>query len=51
MLFTVTSSATAVKWGPFCILVDTRGQGSELGGNLAYMGYLTNLGLTRCNEV
>lgn len=38
MLFTVTSSVPAIKYGPFCILVDTRSQGTKLGGNLRYMG-------------
>ena len=35
MLLTVTSNVTAVKRGPFCILVDKIGEGTELGGDLA----------------
>lgn len=51
MLLMVTSNVIAVKCGPFCILVDKTGQGTELGGSFAYVGYLTNLGLMRFKEV
>lgn len=51
VLLMVTSNVIAVKCGPFCILVDKTGQGTELGGSFAYVGYLTNLGLMRFKEV
>lgn len=51
VLLMVTSNVTAVKCGPFCILVDKIGQGTELGGSFAYVSYLTNLGLMRYKEV
>lgn len=51
MLFTVTSSVSAVNCGPFCILVGTRGLQTELRGNLANVDRVTNLSLTRWRKV
>lgn len=51
MLFTVTSSVSAVNCGRFCILVGTRGLETELRGNLANVDHVTNLSLTRRRKV
>ena len=51
MLLAITSNISAISCGPFCVLVDKIGQGTELTGNFGKVGHSTNLGLMTCNGV